>query len=234
MTVKSDNYQVGLDGTPANNFTIRTDGAGGFIISRGNPGATTQDIITVDAIGNLSSNTGALATTGDFKFVMLPAAPAGWIAGNGGTIGNVGSGATLASVTTQALFLAWWSYTDAQLPIYTSTGTLSARGASAAADWAANKRLTVFDVRDRVARAAGTIQPNGTRLEASRIVPAYTNGPLTTGVVPGGNQQAFDVDATTTINATYGTWTVTAQPAADLPAYRVRGASLGMLGCFKL
>lgn len=98
-------------------------------------------------------------STGDFKWRQAQSAGAGWIAATGGTIGNVGSGATSrANADTLALFTLWWTdYTDAQLPIQTVTGAASTRGASAAADWAAGKRLTVFDVRGRFIRAPGTI-----------------------------------------------------------------------------
>lgn len=49
MTTKTDQYQIGLSVTPANNFTLVTDGAGGMKIARGNPGATTADILSIAA-----------------------------------------------------------------------------------------------------------------------------------------------------------------------------------------
>lgn len=105
--------------------------------------------------------TGADSTfsTGDFKWRQAQTPGAGWITATGGTIGNSGSGATnRANADTLALFTLWWTdYTDAQLPIQTVTGAASTRGASAVADWAAGKRLTVFDVRGRFIRAPGTI-----------------------------------------------------------------------------
>lgn len=105
--------------------------------------------------------TGADSTfsTGDFKWRQAQTPGAGWVAGTGGTIGNVGSNASnRANADTLALFTLWWTdYTDAQLPIYTSAGVLSTRGANAAADWAANKKIAVFDVRGRFIRAPGTI-----------------------------------------------------------------------------
>lgn len=54
MTVKTDNYQIGVSGTPSNNFVIKTDGAGGMTISRGNLGAELGDIIKISSAGLIS------------------------------------------------------------------------------------------------------------------------------------------------------------------------------------
>jgi hypothetical protein len=54
MGTKTDGYQVGLSVTATNNFTLVSDGAGGFKIARGNQGATTQDILTVNAAGEVN------------------------------------------------------------------------------------------------------------------------------------------------------------------------------------
>ena len=83
-------------------------------------------------------------------------APAGWVKENGGTIGSAASGATTrANADTQALFThLWTSFNNTLLPIQTSTGAASTRGASASADFAANKRMPLFDSRSRFLRAA--------------------------------------------------------------------------------
>lgn len=106
-----------------------------------------------------TANNGEFAQTGDFKQAMRASAPTGWITASGTTtIGNVGSGATRANVDTLALFTLWWTdFSDALCPLLTSAGAGSTRGASAAADWAALKRLTVFDAGGRFARVPGTI-----------------------------------------------------------------------------
>jgi len=86
----------------------------------------------------------------------LPSAPDGWVAANGGTIGNPTSGANRANSDTLALFTIFWnSFTNTVLPIQDSSGAASVRGASAAADYAANKRLQVFDDRDLFSRGVG-------------------------------------------------------------------------------
>lgn len=88
-------------------------------------------------------------------------APSGWIFSDGRTIGDASSGATnRANADCQALFTQYWnSYTNTECPV--SGG----RGASAAADWAAHKTLTVIDRRGRV--DAGKDNMGGTT--ASRL-----------------------------------------------------------------
>lgn len=74
-------------------------------------------------------------------------APSGWVRLNGGTIGGALSGATeRANADTQALFeLLWSEYANTELAIQDSAGAASVRGASATADFTANKRLPLED-----------------------------------------------------------------------------------------
>jgi microcystin-dependent protein len=78
-------------------------------------------------------------TTGDVKLTIKTVADPGWVLMNDGTIGNAVSGATTrANADTEALFtLLWNNTTDANCPV--SGG----RGASAAADFAANKTIAL-------------------------------------------------------------------------------------------
>lgn len=72
-------------------------------------------------------------------------APAGWLLVDGKTIGNAASGATSrANADTAALFAELWAFPAASVPIFDNTGAASTRGASAAADFAAGKRLPLF------------------------------------------------------------------------------------------
>jgi len=73
-------------------------------------------------------------------------APAGWVLASGRTIGNAASGGTeRANADTSALFTALWNaYGNTVCPV--SGG----RGGSAAADFAANKTITLPDKRGRV------------------------------------------------------------------------------------
>lgn len=181
------------------------------------------------------------APPGQFSQFMLTAAPAGWIAGDGSTIGNVGSGASRANVDTLALFTVWWSqFSDAQLPILTSAGGASTRGASAAADWAALKRLTVFDVRSRFPRNANgsSVAVGANYADAfqghfhdiqSGIATAF--GPAYTGIVVG---------AYIATEAMASRGTIAVAPTGDgvngAPriAAETRPVNFGVLGCFKL
>lgn len=89
--------------------------------------------------------------TGTVIATILTAAPAGWLMFNGDTLGSATSGATRASATHKNLFLALWaSFTNTDAPV--SGG----RGASAAADWAANKTITLPDLRGRSIIGTGT------------------------------------------------------------------------------
>lgn len=79
--------------------------------------------------------------TGDMKFRYDVAILAGFVRANGRTIGSAASGATeLADPSAQALFNYLWNK-DANLPVIPS------RGASSAADWAANRQIATPDFR---------------------------------------------------------------------------------------
>lgn len=68
-----------------------------------------------------------------------------WLLVDGKTIGNASSGASArANADTEALFTKLWAFPAASVPIYTSAGAASTRGASAAADFAADKRIALF------------------------------------------------------------------------------------------
>ena len=73
------------------------------------------------------------------------------------TIGNASSGAAIAAAWAQTLFEhIWTQYSNTDAPILDSSGNASTRGATATADFTANKRLTFPDFRGRVLLAAGT------------------------------------------------------------------------------
>jgi hypothetical protein len=98
----------------------------------------------------------AVVPTGTVASFRRTTAPSGWVKENGGTIGNAASGATTrANADTEALFtLLWTEFNNTLLPIQTSAGAATTRGASAAADFAANKRMPLFDSRSRFPRSA--------------------------------------------------------------------------------
>ena len=103
----------------------------------------------------------SLFKTGDVKFSLRPVTPLdpGWIVANTtNTIGNPASGSTYTGISTYALFkMIWEGVTNTYAVIYDSAGVASVRGANAAADYAANKRLQVTTTSGRViANAADT------------------------------------------------------------------------------
>jgi hypothetical protein len=134
--------------------------------------------------------------TGDIKFGLYSSAPAGWVKMNGGTIGNASSGATRANADTSALFAVLWALNATDSPILTSAGAGSTRGASAAADYAANKRLTVPDFRGEfmrglddsrgvdAARRLGSAQADELKAH-THTLPVYTNTGTGTGIEDG-------------------------------------------------
>lgn len=91
----------------------------------------------------------------DWPFLDLP--DDNWLFLNGSTIGDASSGATaLASANTESLFTKLWTdWDNTKLPIQNSSGVPTTRGASAAADFAAHKRLPLPDARGRAVIGAG-------------------------------------------------------------------------------
>jgi hypothetical protein len=87
----------------------------------------------------------AILSTGDLKWRPTSESLAGWVRGNGRTIGSATSGGTeRANADTSALFTwLWTNFADAICPV--SGG----RGGSSAADFAANKTITLIDMRGR-------------------------------------------------------------------------------------
>lgn len=78
--------------------------------------------------------------------------PSGTLLCAGGTVGNGSSGGTLrANADMEAIFTWLWNTTaNTELVIQDSSGSNTTRGASAAADFAANKRMPVPDMRAQV------------------------------------------------------------------------------------
>lgn len=93
--------------------------------------------------GSIDATT--IFATGDPIWVPVSGVRTGWVRMNGRTIGSVTSGASeRASADAEALFThLWTNYTDTFCPV------LTGRGATAAADWAANKQITLPDMRAR-------------------------------------------------------------------------------------
>lgn len=169
---------------------------------------------TVDAQGRLTAladipiailasqitNLLTLEPVGTYKWTAAPTYATGWLVCNGGTIGNASSNGTArANADTSDLYtLLWDNYSNTLLPIFTSAGAPTTRGGSAAADFAANKALSLPDMRGRVMahddNGAGrltstTMTPDGTTLGATGG--AQTNTATTTTNSTGTNAINF-------------------------------------------
>ena len=77
--------QFGRSNTPANNFVIDASADNGTMkLARGNAGATTQDILTVDASGNLKP--GVLGNYASDSAAATGGVPVGGLYHSSGTV----------------------------------------------------------------------------------------------------------------------------------------------------
>jgi len=127
----------------------------GFKIVGTGEASSGTDLVSLDQVNALISRIRTVPV-GMVAPLRAKTAPAGWLIEDGKTIGSAASGATgRANADTQDLFTYLWTQFDnTELPIQTSAGTATARGASASADFAANKRMPLFDSRSRFLRGS--------------------------------------------------------------------------------
>lgn len=111
-----------------------------------------------------SAVAGALPTGAIQQFTQTTA-PTGWVRMDG-SIGNASSGATRrANADTAALFAVLWdNVAQADATVQDSAGSTVSRGASAAADFAANRRIVIPDMRGEFSRGLD----NGRGIDGSR------------------------------------------------------------------
>lgn len=143
----------------------------------GNPQVSLDNILVIGPSSGGGSGATidptTIAATGDLKHAYGTQVITGWVRLNGRTIGNASSGATeRANADTNALFLYLWA-ADANL-------TVSGGRTTAAADYAANKTITLPDARGRA--LAGLDDMGNTA--ALRLTSTYfgNSGPCSTGV----------------------------------------------------
>lgn len=159
-----------------------------------NAGFDAVDTNLTTLVTNLTS---ALTPTGETTGVMKDywgaSAPTGYVLADGQTIGSAASGATSRanSDTLNLYTLLWNATTNTELPIQDSSGAASSRGASAAVDFAANKRLPLPDMRGRV--SIGLDNMGGTA--ANRITSASDNGANSTVMAGSGGAQTVALTA---------------------------------------
>jgi hypothetical protein len=145
-------------------FEGATDDAFEATIDPGNPTADRAQTMA-DRSGTLMLGDGT--EVGDVIYSIRTSGRTGFIKADGKTIGSAASGATgLASADALSLFTVIWNETaNLDYTIQTSAGAGSTRGASAAADFAADKRLPIPNLCDdwfirgkSAARANGSTQ----------------------------------------------------------------------------
>ncbi len=126
----------------------------GLSTAVGGPVLATDSVLA--AIGKLTKMvtdlTSSSLPTGFVGSTDDDVAPPGWVMSSGRTIGNAASGATeRANADTFNLYAMYWRIRDnTASPIQDSTGANTTRLASAALDFAANKRMLIADRRGRV------------------------------------------------------------------------------------
>lgn len=126
-----------------------------------------------------------LSQTGDFKWRPVNTTLSGWVRANGRTIGSATSGATeRANADCEDLFLFLWNnLANGQAAVS------SGRGATAAADFAANKTIAVPDLRCST--------PMGVADMGSSTATGYASAPfahgaaITAGSLVGANTQTL-------------------------------------------
>lgn len=154
------------------------------------------------------------ARTGDVKTSLLSSSPLGWLPMNDGSIGNTGSGATLAAgaYTFQLYKTIWDGVIDTWAPV--STG----RGSTAQADFLAGKTLTLPLSLGRALAGAGSgagLTPyvlgqntgENTHVLTTPEIPSHTHGPLspaTNFITTGTGSSNFTTGGTSGLSTTTG------------------------------
>lgn len=158
--------------------------------------------------------------TGDLKSRYGTGVHTGWVRLNGRTIGSATSGATeRANADTEDLFLYLYA-ADTNLAV--SGG----RGASAAADWAANKTIALPDGRGRILAALDDMGNSA----ASRLTLTYFGA---TPTVLGAAKDGQSVTLGTLNLPAYtpsGTVTITAERTAQISQFSGSGGQSGGSG----
>lgn len=176
------------------------------------------EVATVSASGITDANSVVLSgiPTGCMMMYGATTAPTGWVRANGRTIGNASSGATeRANADTSSLYsFLWTNYSDSVCAVS------SGRGASAAADYAANKTIGLPDLRGRAFFGLDDMGNSA----AARLGTAISN--VTTNGQSGGSEVMTIAQANlpnvtltgTTASDGAHTHTVTAVPSTSVAA----------------
>lgn len=134
------------DVTISSTANVLTPGSGNFTSSANTTLLLRAEAVNITRVVGVSPGAGGYVPVGTVVNYLASTAPTGWVEVAGASIGSAGSGGTArANADTLSLYkLIWNNIADAQCAVATG------RGASAAADFAANKALTLPDARGRV------------------------------------------------------------------------------------
>jgi hypothetical protein len=148
-------------------------------------------------------------TTGDVKLTIKTTADSGWRMCDDGTIGSASSGATYANANASALYAVLWDISNTYAPILDSSGVATTRGANAAADFAANKRLSLTKMLGRALAIAGagsglTSRSLGQTAGAETVTLARANLPNTSVTVDIASGQGSHAHPWRDRSGTYG------------------------------
>lgn len=198
----------------------------------------TADATAPEDLTRLGQVQAMVTTWGELRYFHRASAPTGFIQARGDqTIGSTASGATRANADTANLYAEFWANTGQA--IYDSAGVVTTRGASAAADFAANKRMQVVEARAEHIRGLD----DGRGIDTGRVLGSYQdsqsndvesfNNALTNGW-PGGTS----VPQNGTLSGYVETGDEGAPPnlhiAMKLYGRETRGRNLALLACWSL
>jgi hypothetical protein len=192
---------------PYGNYRVRVTDSAGVVIS------DSDGIANPEPAGGGGGGGGGIVVTadqilepGDVKWRPTSGAVTGFVRMNGKTLGSASSGATeRANADTATLYAFLWNN------LSDSVATVSAgRGASAAADFAANKTIVVPSMQGRFAGGlddmggtAANVSQRSTTITTSSGVPTATVASAT-GLSVGMYIVSVNVPASTTITAISG------------------------------
>jgi microcystin-dependent protein len=162
-------------------YRLRITTSGGVIL---------DDLVTLPIIGPSGGGGGsevpvdanALIKTGDFNWQPVTGSRSGFVRLNGRTIGSALSGATeRANADCESLYLHNWNtYSNDYFAV---TG---GRGATAAADWAAAKTMTLYNAAGRVAAGLDSMGNGAQNIITSNVI---TSGDGSTALSKGGTDR---------------------------------------------
>jgi len=178
---------VTQDGTGGRLLAFDTEYLGTKVFVKETAGAVTVIEFICDGT-NMHFHPSAFST-GDAKPTLKTTADSGWVMANDGTIGSAASGGTTrAKADTIDLYtLIWTNVDNTSAPIQDSSGSPTTRGASAAADFAANKRLSLTKMLGRALSVAGS--GSGLTARALGVALGAETHALTTSEMPSHNHE---------------------------------------------